>query len=159
VRLWHAPAKTHEPTVPASFSPIKALTAVAFSPEGSALVCGSSEGQVKKVVWQSGQARVLTRQLGREPVLRLAFTPDGQRLLAGQTHTLHFLSSSDLMDAPGASRKTPPSVAVALSPDGKMVATASGGKIGVWDLPSGKQRQLPLPGQADSLAFAPDSRH
>jgi WD40 repeat protein len=62
----------------------QAITALAFSPDGTTLATAARDGQVK--VWRLATGE-LTRAIGgaEEQVNALAFSPDGQRLAIGET--------------------------------------------------------------------------
>jgi WD40 repeat protein len=62
-----------------------AVTDAAFSPDGSRLVSADKAGAVR--VWEPARGRLLLTLRGTSgPVSRLAFTPDGHRLLAAGGH-------------------------------------------------------------------------
>jgi WD40 repeat protein len=51
---------------------------VAFSPDGQLVVTGSMDGTAR--VFESNSGREVTRLAHQDPVLSVAFTPDGRRL-------------------------------------------------------------------------------
>ena len=62
--------------------PSKAVTSVAFSPDGSTLVAGSDDNTVKLWRWSMREClKTLTKHLGR--VTSVAFSPDGSTLASG----------------------------------------------------------------------------
>jgi RNA polymerase sigma factor (sigma-70 family) len=96
-------------------------------------------------------------------VNRLLLTPDGKTLVSksyygeGSVAVWDFPSGKLLHRLPGHYDENR---AVAVSPDGKMVATGQDAVISFWDAATGKElRQLKSPiGKAEGLAFSPDGK-
>jgi|GEM_PF-2902189 len=130
--------------------------AIAFSPDG-AVLAGNGTGRVR--LWHATTGDHL-RDVGRHGTGRgVAFASDGS-LVAGGT----------VRDPTGAHLHTVPAadvLAVAVSPDGRLLATAGGptatrrSTVRLWRRDTGEHvRDLPVdsPDSIGSLAFSPDGR-
>ncbi|GAB5036277.1 wd40-repeat protein [Nannochloropsis oceanica] len=149
------------------------IFSVAFSPDGSKLACGGSDGLVYVFDVETG-ALIASLQGHTKPVRSLAFTPTGYALLSAsddQRVNVHELASSSSL--PSSSTARPPSLvatyeghasfvlSVAASPDGRHFA--SGGadrKVKLWDLAMREcVHTVERHGEAVwALAFEPDGR-
>ncbi|MBT2468384.1 trypsin-like peptidase domain-containing protein [Streptomyces sp. ISL-66] len=139
----------------------RAVTSVAFSPDGSSAASGSSDGTVR--LWDVATGKTRTKLASHtDTVFSVAFSPDGRTLATAGADR-----SARLWDpATGKSRAiftghTSTVNAVAFSPDGKTLATASADHTArLWDLATGETRRT-LGGHEDqvySVAFSPDGR-
>jgi RNA polymerase sigma factor (sigma-70 family) len=149
---------------------------LAFSPDGKWLVTAGKDG-----IGAGGMIRVWDRGTGKqafvltcrdEPVTALAFTPDGQHMISGgyfyeKQHNIGSLRLWDLATRKQirefrTEKEQDAIVAVAISPDGKTLASGCMDKtVRLWNLATGKLLR-PLRGRRDnylahySLAFSPD---
>jgi WD40 repeat protein len=128
---------------------------VAFSPDGKRIVSSSEDRTAK--VWDAERGQKLLTFHGQQPgpMRGLAFSPDNQRLAAGNC-IWDAATGQKLLDLNEARGPR------AFSPDGKRIVTGSQDKTAVvWDATTGKQL-LVLTGHAGqvlSAAFSPDGKH
>lgn len=156
----------------------RAITDVAFSPNGQVLATASLDGNV--ILWDmTGDPEPIGKLGdGKSPVVALAFGPCGRRLAVAQ----------QLSDQPpgqnavvlmydvltGADQQAPLFVwggfasgvhVMAFSPDGSVLVTGDGsapveGLIYYWDVATGRQRRLIYPNinEIHAIQFSPDGR-
>ena len=138
-----------------------AVRSVAFSPDGTSILTGSKDGQVR--LWDCEARQPLGRLLEHEALFRAgALGPDGKTFFAvGVDGTLRLwdTASGRLI---GASAKQQSIVtSLGLGPDGKTIATGSAdGWVGVWDSATGTPRGQPMKHlrAVTSVAISPDGR-
>ena len=116
------------------------VRAVAFSPNGTRLVSGGTDGILR--FWDSQTRQLLGAQLkGHEgPVTSLAYSPDGHYLVSGSTDQTLRLWDVQIGQPVGAPLKEHKGfvTSVAFSPDGHRVASASDDQtVQLWDAKSG----------------------
>jgi WD40 repeat protein/serine/threonine protein kinase len=161
VRLWDA--RTGEPC--ATLRQPDTVRALAFSPDGSWLVCGC-DGQDHLQIWDvaTGQRRPPIQAPGQE-ILAVAVSPDGGRVAAVERHGRVGITDvatgkevASFHTAGGWAEKR----ALAYSPDGRWLAgTGEDSRdIGIWDAQTYKlsTRLVGHKAAVSSVAFNRDGR-
>jgi WD40 repeat protein len=139
----------------------RAVVAVAFSPDGKLVASAEHE---ELLVWNPTTQKPIRRITGHPSfVTALAFAANGKTLLSGSAnHTAHRWDM-----ASGREIKTLRTygMAMALSPDGKIMATCNphiGRGIWLWDVVTGKEllglTDLPEDWHPESFDFSPESK-
>jgi WD40 repeat protein len=129
---------------------------LAFSEDGNTLATGAGTDGVR--LWGVADGKELQHLPAPEgdTVTCLAFGPGGKSLAVGYRQSgvrLWDGKQSQTLRYPGGVQ------AVAVSPDGKLVAGAGSGKVVLWDARSSQElRQLGRAAPVAALAFSPDSR-
>jgi WD40 repeat protein len=168
VRLWGARSGQLLCTLVGHTSGVEAL---AFSPDGKRLASGTFRYRALNAVTYSPELKLWdlkTRQAVLEFSLQenigsLAFTPDGQRLMApaGRTGVIKIWDVRTGKEDTCFGPAIPAIEQLALSPDGKRIATpGANGAVYIWDAATG-QRLLILAAHAEavrSLTFSSDGR-
>ena len=157
------------------------VTDVAFSPDGSKLISTSlKDDHVSWLVAGENPARQIGDAVGKITGARshaVAISPNGMQIaIAGFKKTAFYdlATSNELwrLETPAAEYSPPYVMALAFSPDGKLLATSGssstvggphgykGGLITIRDANSGKElhRLDDLSHASDSIAFSPDGR-
>jgi WD40 repeat protein len=137
------------------------VRSVAFSPDGTRVLTGSSDETAK--LWDAETGQEIRTFLGHTGwVVSVAFSPDGKRVLTGSWD-----GTAKLWDAEtGQEIRTFRGHAswvfsVAFSPDGKRVLTGSWDSTAkLWDAETGQDIRTfrGHMGQVDSVAFSPDGK-
>ncbi len=155
-RLWDAAAGTetlqlqgHEGLVDTA----------AFSRDGKLVATGGLDKTAR--VWDAATGKELHKFDGHGSRVRgVAFSADGKRLLTGSWDTTARLWDLDTGKQLTALKHVSGLETVALSPDGKAVATGSGwdNTVRLWDVTgaSGRERWSSRVGQPFAVAFSPD---
>lgn len=133
------------------------IESVAFSPDGKMLASASGD---KTVIWDV-QAVTPKQILVGDESYSVAFSPDSKTLATGGRDNvvkLWDIKTSTLKQSLTGHREHV--IAVAFSPDGRMLLSASVDKLRVWDTQTGTLKQT-LTGNrvpAHALAFSPDGK-
>jgi WD40 repeat protein len=144
------------------------VTAVGFTPDGKRFATGTTDlllrGDIQ--LWDASTSTRIGPAIPQGlPVLSLAFSPDGTRLLAGCGHPLAMIRGVAQQWDTVAGKLIGPRIthehavtAVAYSPDGSAFLTASRDKtVRLWDASSGELRQtFKPPDGVLAAAFSPD---
>jgi WD40 repeat protein len=138
-----------------------AVTAVAFSPAGSALASGSADGTIG--LWDAKTGRMLTTLSGHGgAVSAIAFAPDGKTLVSGSNDATVMFWDIATGQAPATlSGHTAKVKCLAFSPDGAWLASGSADKtIRLWNVKTGELKTT-FNGHSRGvlcLAFSPDGK-
>lgn len=144
----------------------RSVSVVAVAPDGSRIATGNRNGEV--VLWNARTLRPETRlPCANSRIKDLAFSANGGTLLVGSKH-LRALEVRTRSLGPALPWRGKYLFALAVSPDGKLAAAATGdpsrmdapGEIEIWDLVHGRSvRHLRgHTGPATALALAADGR-
>ena len=138
-----------------------AMTALAFSPDGSLLAAGDAEHRIKLFDVKSAKTRQTLRDHGAA-ITSVAFSPDGTLLAsAGKENVIRLWDVKTGQLLKTLDGHTLAVSAVAFSPDGLLLASGGYDKlINLWDVKTG-QIVKTLSGHADSVTgvtFSPDGQ-
>ncbi len=130
----------------------------AFSPDGENLAV---VGGRKLILLATKNWQLIAKQETAVNLTRVAFSPDGHRLITGSENgTLTYWESATLRKIAEIQKHKAAVSSVVFSPDGKIVASADKDEIALWDA-SSRKRIHTISAQAIpvySLAFAPDGK-
>jgi WD40 repeat protein len=130
---------------------------VAFSPDGRRIASASEDGTVK--LWETAAAEPARTIPHPAWVSHLAFTPDGAALATmGQDGFIRIWDAVTSRPIRALEPRSEP--VLALSRDGRQIASTGGGMIQLWDAETGRPlRTLGRhPSPTIGLAFRPDGR-
>jgi WD40 repeat protein/tetratricopeptide (TPR) repeat protein/tRNA A-37 threonylcarbamoyl transferase component Bud32 len=148
----------------------KEIRAVAFSPDGKAVLTGSEDKTAR--LWSAATGQSLASPLKHQGAVRaVAFSPDGKAVLTGsedRTARLWDRATGRPLTLP--LRHQYAVLAVAFSPDGKAILTGSGhppesrlekgGEARLWSASTGRPLTQPLKHEygVEAVAFSPDGK-
>jgi WD40 repeat protein len=140
-------------------APSGVVTALAYSPDGSTLAAGYSDGAIR--LWDLASHRTISATTWGATPLALAFTSGGKLLEvadAGAVGTWNLASQARITARPFANPAQ--GSAVAFSPDGATVATGGAdGNVRLWDAATQQEIGAPMSSDAKpvaAVAFSPD---
>ena len=144
------------PQTLARFDHDRRVTAVAFSPDGTQVATGSTDGSARVLDVASRAELVRLRHDGE--VTAVAFSPDGTQVATGSADHLARVFDAATGAVKARRRHDGEVTAVAFSPDGTQVATGSADHLArVFDAATGavKARRR-HDGEVTAVAFSPD---
>lgn len=141
-------------------APVQRVLALAGDARGVYAAWGDAGGRI--VAMRTGdQPAVLWQQEGEAPVGALAFSPDGQRLVAARGARLEMLNATSGVVEPLAMPEDQPIRSLRFSADGRFLAVLTDHVVRLWDFGNNRalgwrssHRQVLL-----SASFSPDGRH
>lgn len=134
------------------------IDSLMFSSDGSALFAVSSE---KACLWDVATGRKRRMWKLKSSIMCGALSKDRQTaVLAENGPRVHIFNAVTGQQTAQLSGATNRSYAVAVSPDGRRVASGDGGKVIIWDVPHAKQlRRWKQSGKLiNALRFSPDGK-
>lgn len=133
-------------------------TSVAYSPDGKRLATGDNEGRL--CIWNMEAGKLIREILGTREASqrRLLFTRDGRYLLAAADGVhVYDADNGQIICEPFQSKSEIESLA--LSGDGRLLATADGGSVRLWELATRREIPLTVPdGKSSGVDLTADGR-
>lgn len=133
------------------------IEVIAWSPSGSRLACGCSDGSVW--IWdpRRRRSRVVAQFHDCDDSVRaLAWSPDGRRLAAAGAEPE--VQLRDVKDRRRAEVLPSEGLLLRFSPDNRLLATGEAWGMQVWDLVNPGNPPTSIAGPFRELAWSPDSR-
>jgi WD40 repeat protein len=156
-RLWDA--ATGQP-IGAPMEHEQSVNAVAFSPDGKAVLTGSTDQTAR--LWDAATGQPVRAPMRHQDfVLAVAFSPDGKTILTGARSHAQPWDAGTGQPVGAPMRPQGFVTAVAFSPDSRTALTGSwDGTARLWDTASGLRVGTPMRHQnsVEDVAFSPDGR-
>jgi WD40 repeat protein len=135
-----------------------AVNCVRFSPDGTRLASGGSDGMVR--IWNAGNGReVLCFKAHLKGVTSISFSPRGRRLASGGGDgTVRIWDAGIGQEVLSIKAHSNEARSVCFSPDGARLASVGDGRVRLWDARSGRLLRLFRGGlnPDNSVCFSPD---
>lgn len=134
----------------------EALRSVAFSSDGQLIAAGYANGEAR--VWQTKAGPALKKLTGKGDAALVTFSPDGTRLAS---------AGLDVWDLPSGALQAsqtehfPPTIDMAISPDGQTVALSGYGVIELRQIDNGSIRRIidGVSARINGLSYSPDGQY
>jgi WD40 repeat protein len=140
------------------------IRALAYSPDGTKLATGNDRGELQ--LWDARAAKLLFKTPPAErfsgvSIYTIAFSPDGATIAAGgfegQVRLYDANTGAHLLTLT-VPRQNDDVEAVAISPDGNLLAAAGRMSVHYWDLRSGQELRVLPAERVTDLHFMPDNK-
>jgi len=130
---------------------------LAYAPDGKTVAVADGVTPIQILDASTGEARGKLSLPQSDPVLCMAYSPDGALLAVGTRNEFQLWNVAEAI--PLRKRPHPGGVdALAFAPDGQALAVAGSEKITIWDASASQQRlQFAKAHPVACLAFSPDS--